>query len=552
MTAEQFRQSALRCLVVAALPLLVHGLAVAPAEPVFDGDSNRHVMTSIFFRDFLADGEYLDPKGYAEAYFEQYPALGLLVWPPLFHGVCGVVMLCCGTSATVARVLIAVCLLLATRCVYQLARRAVDEQRALLTAIVFAILPLVFRYSRDVMLEMPTLALVLLSAEQFDLWLRSQRQRCLYVAAVSAALAALTRFDAAVLLPFYLIMLTLHRAWGRMKSVHVVAAAVIAICLVAPVYLLIAREMGALHLRQAAESVGGSVDGSRNGFLQARNFWFYPSVLVEQAGWPVTVCCVAGLLGVLLRRAGSQSAAFLALLLATYLTFSPLAELRSRHAIYWLPAVAYFAVLTAAGVAQYIARWIRPQWSAALTGGVYAVLLTTTAAGTLQEPAFRVEGYREAAAWLLQRSHAGDRVFFDGWWDGNFTYHMRHLDPSRSRHVIRGDRLLYDFVCVPSTDFQQHVESDREILQALLDAEIRFVVLENPQFYEQIAVAQQLRTLVHAQPELFVPERSIFVKSSLEHLPWFRLEIYRFSQDHVRQWLQSSHAMETFSAKDPT
>ena len=99
-----------------------------------------------------------------------------------------------------------------------------------------------------------------------------------------------------------------------------------------------------------------------------------------------------------------------------------------------------------------------------------------------------------------QHTLAGDRVFFDGWWDGNFTYHMRHLDPTRSRTVLRGDQLLYDFICVPATDFQKYVENDRDIVTKLLEADPKFVVLEDPQFYQTIAVAQQLRDLVKAQP----------------------------------------------------
>ena len=33
-------------LLIAALPVLVHLVVRAPAEPVFNGDANRHVMTS--------------------------------------------------------------------------------------------------------------------------------------------------------------------------------------------------------------------------------------------------------------------------------------------------------------------------------------------------------------------------------------------------------------------------------------------------------------------------------------------------------------------------
>jgi hypothetical protein len=76
----------------------------------------------------------------------------------------------------------------------------------------------------------------------------------------------LTRFDAAVLIPFYLTMFLLRGGWGKLWSRHVLIASAIAIVLVGPVYLVIAKEMGHLHVRQAAESVGGSEDGTPTRF----------------------------------------------------------------------------------------------------------------------------------------------------------------------------------------------------------------------------------------------------------------------------------------------
>jgi hypothetical protein len=45
----------------------------------------------------------------------------------------------------------------------------------------------------------------------------------------SAAMAALTRFDAAVLIPFYLMMFLLRGGWGKLWSRHVLIASAIAI-----------------------------------------------------------------------------------------------------------------------------------------------------------------------------------------------------------------------------------------------------------------------------------------------------------------------------------
>jgi hypothetical protein len=114
--------------------------------------------------------------------------------------------------------------------------------------------------------------------------------------------------------------------------------------LVGPVYLVIAKEMGHLHVRQAAESVGGSEDGTTNAFLATKNLWYYPVALVEQSGWPAAVLCALGFVLSLRRNQRTENSTFIALMVATYVTFSPLAELRARHAIYWMPSVAFFAV----------------------------------------------------------------------------------------------------------------------------------------------------------------------------------------------------------------
>jgi hypothetical protein len=206
-----------------------------------------------------------------------------------------------------------------------------------------------------------------------------------------------------------------------------------------------------------------------------------------------------------------------------------------------MPSVAFFAVCAMESV---LAAWTRlresqPDHHSSIrrASAAYALLFASTAMGSMQLPTYRVEGYCRAAEYVLKETSSGDRIFFDGWWDGNFTYHMRHLDPTRSRTVIRGDQLLYDFVCVPATDFQTHVESDREIVNKLLAADPKFVVLEDPQFFQTIHVAQQLRDLVRAQPEIFEMMERVPVKSSIVHLPEFHLDVLRFNADAAEKWL---------------
>lgn len=557
-----------RAALLIALPAVVFLLSIPPAEPVFCGDSNRHMMTSVFFRDFLIDGQYTDPKGYAEHYYEQYPALGLMVWPPLFHGVCGTLMLVFGTSVLVGRGLVLACFIASVWFVHRIARRAVGDDRGVATAVLFSVTPIVFDYGRDVMLEVPTLALVLWSVDQFDLWLRLRRPRCLYAAAVAASCAALTRFDAVVLLPFYALLLTMRGAWSAVWSRHALTATAIAVCLTGPVYFVIAREAGDLHLRQATHSVGGSEDGTENRFLAAKNWTYYPSAVVEQCAWPMALLCIPGLLASLRRPQRHERDVLWALLIATYVSFSPLAELRARHAIYWVPAIAGFAVCGAELLIRLVCRQIdaasvvvtRLQRTMPLTPGLvdglasesearstrqsrvqagiaisaWSAVFAAASAASVSQPHYRVTGYSAAAQTVIAGTAPGASVFFDGWWDGNFTYHLRHLDASRSRSVIRGDQLLYEFVCVPDTDFHAHAATEVQILEALVKVKPDIVVIESPQFFREVEVAQRLRNLIAAEPAIFVPVKTIPVESSLTHLPKFQLEVYRFETSAAR------------------
>ncbi|MEQ9410288.1 MAG: glycosyltransferase family 39 protein [Fuerstiella sp.] len=523
-----------RWLLIAALPLALQLVVQAPVEPVFNGDSNRHVMTSVFFRDFLTDLPLGHPKQYAEQYYEQYPALGLLIWPPLFHGVVGALMTVFGTSVWVPRGFVLATFGLAVFCLHQISRRRMSADQSALVTVVFSAMPMVFLYSRHVMLEMPTLALCLLSVDRVDVWLRTQRLRNLYAAAVVAALAALTRFDAVMLLPTLVLLAVFEGHWKRLLNRHVPLAATVALIVLGPTYYVIWREMGDLHLRQAAESVSGTTSQ----ILASGSLWFYPSKIPEQAGWAVAGLMIPGLIVAFRKQHRGAAGVFAALLIGTYLTFTPLAELRSRHAIYWLPALAYFSVLGAGVLSTRMASVVRKPAAGGSLLPV-AILLALTAVATLKESVFCVTGYAQAATVILDQTSPGDTVFVDGWWDGNLTYQLRHHDPGRSRRVVRADRILYDFTNVPTVDFRQYVSSDCEILQAIADVAPASIVFEDPQPFGRIEISEQMRRLIMTTPELFPLRKVVPVSSTVPQARSFVLRI--FDVDLVRLHAHIQH-----------
>jgi hypothetical protein len=511
-----------RTVLLAVLPIaalvVMQWLSFEYSEPVFYGDENRHVMTSIFFRDLLADRPLTDVRGYAERYYVQYPALGLLIWPPLFHALTGAVMLVAGTSSVVATLMVALSAAIACVFLFRLVSRTHDQPTAAVVVLLFGTCPLVFEYSRHVMLEMPTLMWGLIATFHFVRFLDESRRRDVLIAAIASACAALTRFDAVYLLPLFGILLAARGEWRVLKRWDVWASAAVALLLVLPYYALVAKEIGGLHLRQASESVrpGDST------FLAAQNFLFYPRRWPAQVGWCVTLFALLGLFRLTRAEDRRRIWPYFAIILATYLTFTPLAELDSRHAIYWIPGIVLLAI-EGMGLTLLPVRFAR---RAGVPVMLLLVLPTSTLSLTWDRPTVR--GYEQAARFVLENSAESDGnvCLFDGWLDGNFTYHMRHLDPQRRFGVLRGDKLFYGFVCVPGTDYTEYTKTDRDMLDMLGRYAPKYIVVEEPQIEHSIPAAQRFRELLYQHPERFRVEKTIPIHSG-SFAGDYELRVYR-------------------------
>ncbi len=494
----------------AALVLLAaaHALTFDPGEPFFNIDETRHVMTGVFFRDFFHDRTWTSPVEYATRYYLQYPALGLAVWPPLFYSMLGGVMLVFGTSIGVAKVLVLLFGAMAGLYFFRLVLRThQDPGKAALAVLLLGFTPLVFTYCSYVMLEIPTLAWSLASTFYFVRYLDEQRRRDVLAAALCAAGATLTRFDGAFLLVVFAILLAGRRQLRVLLRWEVLAAAAVAIVAVLPAIAVTVTQVGQAHLTSI--KVGTGVGSST--FLALANLYYYPSCVPGQMGWVAATLAVIGLATVLWRR-DNRSLPYAAMLVATYVTFTPMAEIEPRHAIYWVPALALFAV-EGAGVLRKVARpWL-----------VVTLLVGTTAVAAVTQRRTHVRGYEAAAAYVM--SHAGDErlCLFDGRLNGNFIYQMRRQDPARRMWVLRGDKVLYSMFGDFTFDYREVVHDSSEVVDVLFDYDVGLVVVEQPSM--PVRMSRVLRETLRGRPDRFKLEAVLPVDSTA--FPLHALEVYR-------------------------
>jgi hypothetical protein len=241
---------------------------------------------------------------------------------------------------------------------------------------------------------------------------------------------------------------------------------------------------------------------------------------------------VPGLLGLLAALGPARRRAcwpYLALAAATYLTFTPLAELQVRHTIYWVPAFALFAVEGIGWIAAHLRLPRLPQTQAALAaltalvvGGAFWRAATT--------PALYLRGYEEAARYVVANTatHRSSRFcFMDGYLNGNFIYQVRRNDPARRLWVLRGDKLLYGVLTDPRTGYREYAAGDQGILDVLYRYDPEMIVVEEPQVFYKIPMAEQLRQTLAAHPERFERMKTFPIESNVPIFDGVRLAVYR-------------------------
>src|ERR1039458_8205541 len=159
-----------QCYVTRLLPYLAIVIVVgvistyAIGSTAIDGlDSAHHIMDGIFFRDLLVDQPLAHPIAYTLDYYRKYPALGFLYWPPLFPSIEGFAFLFTGIDIRTSRACILCFGVILGIVFYRLLQRRHGSLYGFLGAILLVSTPLVASYLNQVMLEVPAIAMGLLT-----------------------------------------------------------------------------------------------------------------------------------------------------------------------------------------------------------------------------------------------------------------------------------------------------------------------------------------------------------------------------------------------------
>ncbi|MBI4707320.1 MAG: glycosyltransferase family 39 protein [Candidatus Omnitrophica bacterium] len=201
-------------LIVVTLLLTVHGMNQGGFRC---SDESRHAMDGVFIMDILKDAPHItDLYRYTEIYFAKYPALAITWYPPFFAFVESIFFNIFGISEVIARLTVIFFALIAVIFLYLFLKKAFNEVVALLSCLLFITTPVVVFWARSVMLELPIMALVILSCYFFYNYFFLSKSKHIYYLTIAITLALYTKQTAAFLFPLFFSWILFQKQYKKL------------------------------------------------------------------------------------------------------------------------------------------------------------------------------------------------------------------------------------------------------------------------------------------------------------------------------------------------
>lgn len=486
----------------------------APANGSFSwSDSPRHALNGAFVLDLLRDLPFGDPAGYAYDYYAKYPALTILFYPPLFYAFLAPFYFLLGVSQETALVAEFVCYAALAWGSYRFMQFWLEPLPALGASLILISAPELAFWGRQVMLEIPSFALMVWSGVFFMRHLREERTVWLYISIALIVLAMYTKISTAYVCVAYLICLLQTRGAHVFRDRHSYIIAGVALISLIPLIVL------TLKFGQAnIQSVGGIAD-SKVSRASIDGWIWYAKMMPSQLGWPALIAAIIGLLATFRSWASVKSLSLPLLWLSVgYLFFSAIDLKEARHSVFLLLPLSLFAVL---GLKAFL--------SESRAAGVTMVALGVVTLGitVLTRPVAYVAGYNEVADFIAAAAPKNSVVVFSGYRDGSFVFAMRAHEERRDISVVRADKLLLN-VAVRRELGVEEKDIPESKIPPMLDQLGAHYIVAQPGFWTDLEAMRRFENVLNGAH--FEPIKRFVISANYEG-PEKELVIYRNKGD---------------------
>nr|WP_294551573.1 glycosyltransferase family 39 protein [uncultured Rhodopila sp.] len=453
-------------------------------------DGASFALNGALVHDYLVSGFHRTPMAFAGEWFRHYPAVTISLYPPIFPLAEAFAFTLFGVSHAVAQATVAAFTGLAVFGGYRLARTAMGRAEAGAGVLLLFAAPTILLWSRQVMMELPSLAFLLLAAACFLGFQASRRTRDLVLSVLLLLAAVYTKQTAIFAVPAFAVALIATAGWQGLRDRRVwlaAAAGVIGLLPLAGFTLIAAREALDIALgRGIAAASGGALQGG--GHLAQTVA--YGLALPEVVGWPLLVAAACYTALVPVRGWRTPAEQRLAVLMFAWFAcgFAFVSFTGHFDARYALPLAVPCAMLCALLIARLPGRTIRP--FAALTAGAAWFAVSVWA-----HPIDRISGYDAVAAYILDHSKQDDAIWFQASESKSVSFSLRSRSPEPKVVLLRAEKFLVDYRIARDWGISDRGWTTRQ-LQDLIDRnDISMAVLE-PGFWDDQPSMARMRDYI--------------------------------------------------------
>jgi hypothetical protein len=482
-------------------------------------DESRHAMDGVFFLDIARDLPWRAPYDYALQYFAQYPALALNWYPPFFAMVEASFFAAFGISEFSARLSILSFALVGAISWYIWAKPLWGRWVAVSSGLLFFSIPGVIHWTRSVMLEVPAVAMIILSVLSFDRYLQRPGAARAVLAGLLLACTLLLKQSTVFILPALLAYALLSGRKALMWRWEAALAYVI-VALALAILTAHALKFGAVGLGATVGNLHEAGHGAPPMFSLER-WMLYLRTLWQVGGPLLSVLCIIGVIQLALVRIAPQDWLIVSWLVTWYLMATVLFGVpynAERYTMYVLPALALLACrpFYNFGKLSQVIRWP--------VLGLISVLVVWNLWKVQGEEPRYVAGYRQAAEYVMSQENPG-LILFAGKHDGNFIFNLRALDRDKDMIVLRADKVLVSMAVQKYFGTLSYVKTEEDVLALIDRYGVGLVVIESRDIVGLPEFSMLSKVLAGPQFRL---QEDIPVRTNLPEFSNLSLRVYRY------------------------
>ncbi len=428
-------------------------------------DAPSHALNGVFYKDMIEEGGFLHPKSYAERYYVQYPSLTVGMYPPVFYTIEAVFFKVFGVSPLVARLAVLFFTLLGVNVFLLLCRLWFPLWLSVVGSIMYLLQPATLFGQRNVMLEMPALAMSLIALYCLYVGTEGDSSCALFLTPLFMALAFLTKQNTIFLLPIWFVWVMVRRKSSLIKSGHFMLGVLVGMIILMP-WLMINLTVGRYYV----------VAFAFQGYHVWPNLLYYFRHSSEILSYPIIVLFILSV--ILSVKCKNHEGYRFALLwgCSVLLSLLLMEYTEPRYAMFLIPALIILSMHVIWFVKESFSSFFQRRH-------VYSIVIIVLICLHLNPQKIwggpYLQGFDQAqAADFVVKDLDCVSVLYDGYFNGNFIFHVRSHDKDRRLFIFRASKVIFSTKMLLELGYNELINESSEFYDVLSRYSIKYIVQE--------------------------------------------------------------------------